>query len=84
MRQIDTKYKTSGTITKLDGTPIPDDEPLILFRGRDRLLVQMLEHYLQLRRKANSSNARLQLLNDQIEIIKQWQTGNPNKTKTPE
>jgi len=28
-----------------NGVPIPEDEPLILFRGRDRLAIGMLEHY---------------------------------------
>jgi hypothetical protein len=84
MRQIDTKYKTSGDITRLDGTPIPKDEPLILFRGRDRLVVPMLEHYLQLRIEAGTSQERLALLREQMATIKEWQGAHTDRTQIPD
>jgi hypothetical protein len=31
-----------------NGQPIPEGEPVILFRGRDRLALPMLRYYLQL------------------------------------
>jgi hypothetical protein len=84
MRRIDTKYQTSGDISKLDGTPIPNDEPLILFRGRDRLVLPMLEHYLELRLKAGTSDKNLGLLREQMRVIKDWQQGNTDRTRIPE
>jgi hypothetical protein len=84
MRRIDTKYQTSGDITRLDGTPIPEDEPLILFRGRDRLVLPMLEHYLQLRLKAGTSKDRLRLLQQQMGVIKEWQQKNIDRTQIPD
>ena len=59
MRKIDGKYQTSGDITKLDGTPIPEDEPLFLFRAHDKLLVQLLEYYMELCKKAEALKPRL-------------------------
>jgi hypothetical protein len=84
MRQIDSKYKTTGEIFKYDGTPIPEDEPLILFRGRDRLVPQMLDYYNELRIKAGTSQKNMPLLQKQIEVIKRWQAENPDRTRIPE
>ncbi len=51
IKRIDNKHSVtdSGTIIKTsNGAPIPDHEPKILFRGRDRLALPMLYHYRQL------------------------------------
>lgn len=84
MRQIDGKYKTSGDITKLDNTPIPEDEPLILFRGKDKLLPELLAYYQELCRKAGSPEHQLQLLEERIGTIKEWQTAHPDRLKVPD
>jgi hypothetical protein len=84
MRQIDGKYKTSGDVTKLDGTPIPEDEPLMLFRGQDKLLPELLEKYNELCKNAGSPQDQLDKVAQQIEKIKQWQAANPNRLKTPD
>lgn len=84
MRQIDGKYKTDGNITKIDGTPIPDDEPLILFRGQDKLLVNLLEKYNELCKTAGSPQAQLDSLQVQIQKIKDWQTAHPERLKVPD
>jgi len=84
MRQIDGKYKTSGDVTKLDGTPIPEDEPLMLFRGQVKLLPELLEKYNELCKNAGSPQDQLDKVAQQIEKIKQWQAANPNRLKTPD
>ena len=83
MRKIDEKYQTSGDITKLDGTPIPEDELLILFRARDNLLVPLLEQYKQMCIEAGSSQEHLDKLVKRIEDIKAWQAANQDKLKVP-
>ncbi|HUD11522.1 MAG TPA: hypothetical protein VMS08_03855 [Candidatus Saccharimonadia bacterium] len=84
MRDIDSKYRTTGDIIrKLDGSALPEDEPLILFRGRDRLLLDTLNYYMMLRRQNSSASDRLDLLQDQIDIIAQWQKQNPAKLRIP-
>jgi hypothetical protein len=84
MRIIDGKYKTSGDITKLDGTPVPDDEPLFLFRAHDKLLVQLLEYYMELCKNAGSPEAQINLLNQRIGEIKSWQSSHQNMLKIPD
>lgn len=50
MKIIDGKYHTDGEqiIKTSNGQAIPDDEPMILFRGRDRLALPTLEYYKHL------------------------------------
>ena len=81
MRQIDGKYKTDGTITKLDDTPLPPDEPLVLFRGHDKVLPEMLEAYKGLCRKAGSPIQHLDSIDKLNQEIKLWQSANPDKIK---
>jgi len=49
-KRIDNKFSVTenGTIVNSKGIPIPDHEPKILFRGKDKLAVPMLQHYLGL------------------------------------
>ena len=52
-RPIDPKYSIVADdegieIANAQGVFIPPDEPVILFRGRDRLALPMLEHYRNL------------------------------------
>jgi len=84
MRKIDGKYQTSGDITKLDGTPIPEDEPLILFRAQDKLLVPLLEKYNELCINAGSPEGQVNLLEQRINEIKAWQATNQVKLKIPD
>lgn len=83
-RQIDTKYLTTGAICRLDGTPLPEDEPLMLFRGRDVLLPQVLNYYRGLRDKAGSSKLKLNLLQKQIDTIERWQNQYPDRVRLPD
>jgi hypothetical protein len=84
MRQIDGKYKTDGNITKLDGTPLPEDEPLILFRGHDKLLPELLEYYHQLCVKAGSPEVQIQAVEERIAAVKKWQETHPELLKVPD
>ena len=84
MRQIDSKYQTTGEITKLDGTPIPQDEPLILFRGKDKLLPQLLSHYKQLCQNAGSHQQHLEDIDSLVKNIYSWQEQNQDKVKIPD
>ena len=83
MRQIDGKYQTSGDITKLDGTPIPEDEPLMLFRGKDQLLPKLLEQYKQLCLENGSPQGQLDLVQQRIDEIKLWQDSNQDRVRVP-
>ena len=84
MRQIDGKYKTDGNITKLDGTPIPDDEPLVLFRAKDKLLPQLLEEYKKLCQDAGCQSQQVETLGPLTQQVRDWQVANPDKVKLPD
>lgn len=84
MRQIDGKFKTSGDITKLDGTPVPEDEPLILFRAKDACVPEMLEHYSKLCKEKGSPEAHVAHLDAYIEKMKQWQADHQDRVKIPD
>jgi hypothetical protein len=83
MRHIGGKYHTEGDIYKYDGELIPRDEPVILFRGRDRLVSQVLEFYYTLRSKITDPEQNLVLLKKDIDEIVAWQKANPDKVRTP-
>ena len=80
MRKIGAKYQTSGDLTKLDGTPIPDDEPLMLFRAKDTLLPKLLEQYHELCKEAGSPEEHLSDLQEQIDLIRDWQAAHSATT----
>ena len=84
MRQIDGKYKTDGVISKNDGTALPEDEPLILFRGQDKLLPQLLEYYNQLCAQSGSPQAQIQAIQERLGAIKKWQVDHPERVKVPD
>lgn len=84
MRNIDAKYKTSGDLTKMDGTPIPEDEPLILFRGKDKLLPDLLENYKKLCQDAGSPAGQIDLIRAKIDEVVAWQAAHGDNVKVPD
>jgi hypothetical protein len=50
MKRIDNKFSLNGEqiISNKSGSIVPDHEPKILFRGKDKLAIPMLQHYLAL------------------------------------
>ena len=83
MRRIAGKYMTDGNLTKVDGTPIPEDEPLMLFRAQDKLLAETLDFYRELRVKAATSAEGLAVLDQEIALVKEWQAKHPERVQLP-
>ncbi len=84
MRTIGSKYQIQGDVMcTSNGQPIPADEPLMLFRGRDRLLPALLDYYLQLRQQSGMTPEQLADLQAQVDAIKQWQASYPDRLKMP-
>jgi hypothetical protein len=86
-RMIDLKYgiTTDGKLVKVfeDGEveEVPEGEPTILFRGRDKLAVGMLHYYLELCREDGATE--YQLMN-MTELIRRFQDfKDTNVTKQP-
>ena len=84
MRQIDTKYHTDGNIFKADGTPLPLDEPLMVFRGQDSLLPTLLDYYLQLCKEAGSPPNHLAQMEQYVEGLRNWQASHVDRVGTPD
>jgi len=52
--------------------PIPDNEPRIIFRGRDRLAVPMLKFYLKLCVADGCTDYQLKAVNDIIDAFEEF------------
>jgi hypothetical protein len=76
----DGKY---GKVTTEYGE-IPDDEPVIVFRGRDKLLPQVLTHYKALCQQNDTGMRHVGLVQKTLDRIAEWQLKNPDKVRTPD
>lgn len=74
----DRKY---GKVTTEFGN-IPDDEPVIVFRARDKLLPKVLAYYHMFCIKEGSPRRHLNIIMNTLELVKYWQA--TNKTKIPD
>lgn len=75
----DGKY---GQITTQFGD-IPDEEPVFVFRGRDRLLVQVLDFYARLCEGNGSPANHVQLVRETRERLDAWQADHSEDLRTP-
>lgn len=76
----DRKY---GRVTTEHGD-IPDDEPVIVFRARDRLTPKLLAYYLLLCSKAGTPRRHLELILDSNDLFRTWQEANPDRVRMPD
>lgn len=74
---VDFKY---GKVT-LEHSDIGDDEPVVVFRARDKLLPKVLSYYMLFCMKENSPRLHIDLILKAIDIVKDWQKN--NETRTP-
>ncbi len=87
-KQIDPKYSIFAHDDRLEivnasNVPIPEDEPLILFRGRDRLAVAMLEHYRELALEDNCSVFHLEGIDNRLAAFRRFRYEHPERMKQP-
>ena len=74
----DLKY---GKVT-LEKSSIGEDEPVVVFRARDKLLLKVLAYYHLFCLKEGSPRKHLDLILDAHKIVKDWQS--TNETKVPD
>jgi hypothetical protein len=74
---IDRKY---GRVT-LETSTIEEDEPVVVFRAKDELLITTLHLYYVLCKDKGSPVNHLALIGETIEDIKKWQ--HDHDTQTP-
>lgn len=93
-RQIDPKYAMEIVdhgqceppgirIVNLAGVPVPDDEPLILFRARDRNALDMLRFYRAICRTDGCTDFHLRGIDNRIEAFEQFAISQPGRMKQP-
>jgi hypothetical protein len=93
-KQIDEKHHIEasvGDMIKADikiiktsnGQAIPDDEPIILFRGRDKLALPMLLYYKGLCQEDGCTQYQLVSMDKMIKAFDQFYIQHYNKMKQP-
>lgn len=85
MRQIDPKFHIEGDqiIKTSNGDPIPEDEPLILFRARDRNALPMLEFYRQLCEEDGCNDFQMEGVHNRIDAFHRFRAEQALKMKQP-
>lgn len=92
MKTIDRKYSAICTdagavhgvgIFKNNGDQVPDDEPLILFRARDRIALPMLAAYRRLCLDDNVTQFQIDALDLVIADFQKFATDYPDRMKQP-
>jgi hypothetical protein len=76
---IDNKY---GRVTTEFGQ-FGDDEPVVVFRSRDRLLPKLLKIYRIMCELAGSPDHHLAAIDTAAARVKDWQADNPELVRTP-
>jgi hypothetical protein len=76
----DNKY---GRVTTEHGD-IPEDEPVIVFRARDKATADLLDWYLHACEAAGSPERHLSLIRKTQATFADWQTANSDKVRVPD
>lgn len=76
----DGKY---GKVTTEHGD-IPGDEPVIVFRARDKATIAMLSAYAVAAAAAGSPQRHLDLVAKTRQTFEDWQAANPDKVRVPD
>ncbi len=73
------KFENGQFVNRISGEAIPDDEPVIIFRARDRHAVEVLKHYLGLATDPHHREA----ICDRINEFQKWRHVNESRMKEP-
>jgi hypothetical protein len=85
MKAIDPKYSIDGEhiVKTATGERIPDDEPLILFRARDRHAARMLHYYRGLCRQDECTEFHMRGIKNRIDAFEQFAREHGERMKQP-
>ena len=89
IKPIDPKYgimiQSDGPVIvkTATGEPIPPDEPMILFRARDRHAALMLRYYLDLCRQDECTDFHIRGINNRIDAFEQFAEEHGERMKQP-
>jgi hypothetical protein len=86
MKRIDNKHSVTDTgviIKTSNGAPIPDHEPKILFRGRDKFAIPMMQFYLSLCMQDGCTPYQEQSMRAMIKEFEEFRDKFPASMKQP-
>jgi len=85
MRKLCRKFHVEGDqiIKTHNGEPIPDDEPVFIIRGRDKLAVTTLLLYKAISEADGCNDWHFDLLNEEIKDFKKFREEHPERMKQP-
>ena len=67
-------------VNRATGIPIPDDEPIMIFRGKDKKTIKMLYYYLGY----CTNLLHRKVIQGRIDDFKAFQNENPDIVKEPD
>jgi len=73
------KFEDGRFVNRVSGEAIPDDEPVILFRARDRHAVQVLCYYYDIAQDPHHKQA----IKDRIDEFEAYRLAHPEQMKEP-
>lgn len=73
------KFENGRFINRVSGEAIPDDEPVILFRARDKHALAVLDYYLGLAEDGHHRTA----IRDRITEFADYRAAYPERLKEP-
>lgn len=87
--QIEPKYDvdlgTGRIVNRASGNPIPDDEPIMVFRAQDHYVADMLaQYFFSLPGETASEREHRLAVAKRLAQICEWQANNPLRVKTPD
>jgi hypothetical protein len=85
MKAIDPKYHIDEEriVKTSNGSQIPEDEPLILFRARDRNALLMLKHYRELCVQDGCTPYHLEGIDNRIAAFEAFSKDHAGRMKQP-
>lgn len=73
------KFEDGRFVNRVSGEAIPDDEPVIIFRARDRNALKVLGYYQEICEDAHHKQA----IQDRIDEFENYWVNNPDRMKEP-
>jgi hypothetical protein len=85
MRQVDSKFSIhqDEIVKTSNGEPIPHDEPVMIFRGRDRLALPLIRIYRELGFIDGCNDYHNTLIDKQIAAFEEFRAKHPERMKQP-
>jgi len=82
--QIEMRNGCPTIVSVSKGEPIPEDEPVMLFRARDKHAVTLVRYYYQICSEDNCSDEHMQGIQARVEDFEEFCLYHPDRMKQPD